>query len=50
MTSNTDSDKYNTCLKLLDEGKYVEAIKLAEILSNDAFRAGVLIDGGLEWT
>ncbi|MAT42457.1 MAG: hypothetical protein CL609_08960 [Anaerolineaceae bacterium] len=46
MTSNTDSDKYNTCSKLLDEGKYVEAIKLAENLSNDAFRAGVLIDGG----
>ena len=46
MVIKTETDKYNLCSKLLDEGKYVEAIKLAETLSSDAFRAAIFIDGG----
>ncbi len=46
MISKTETDKYNTCSKLLDESKYVEAIKLAETLSNDAYRAAIFIDCG----
>lgn len=47
MTSETEIEKYSACSKLLDAGKYVEAVKLAETLSNDAFRAAIFIDGGL---
>jgi tetratricopeptide (TPR) repeat protein len=46
MFSKTETDKYNACSKLQDESKYVEAIKLAETLSNDAFRATIFIDSG----
>jgi hypothetical protein len=46
MTSKEEADKYNACSKLLHEGEYVQAIKLAETLSSDAFRAAILIDGG----
>lgn len=47
MIRKTEADKYNSCLKLLTEGKNVEAIKLAETLSNVAYRAAIFIDGGL---
>ncbi|MFH1908393.1 MAG: LA2681 family HEPN domain-containing protein [Chloroflexota bacterium] len=46
MTNKNEADKYNACSKLLDEGKYVEAVKLAESLSNAPFRAAIFIDGG----
>ena len=46
MTKRTDKDKYITCCKLLDEGKYVEAVKLAELIATAPFRAGIFIDGG----
>ncbi len=46
MTKRTDQDKYTTCSKLLDEGKYVEAVRLAKSLSNAPFRAAIFIDGG----
>ncbi len=46
MTSETEADKYSICSRLLDEGKYVKAVKSAETLSNDAFRAAIFIDGG----
>ncbi len=46
MTSKMEEDKYNTCLKLIDEEKYVEAIELAETLSSDAFRAIIFVDAG----
>jgi len=46
MTSEAEIKKYSTCSKSLDDGKYVEAIKLAETLSTDAFRAGIFINGG----
>jgi hypothetical protein len=46
MTNKLDIDKYHLCSKLLNEGNHVEAIKLAETLSNDAFRAAIFIDGG----
>lgn len=46
MTNKAETDKYNVCSKLLDEGKYLEAVKLAESLSNAPFRAAIFIDGG----
>ena len=46
MISKAEIDKYHLCSKLLDEGKYVDAVKLAKTLSSDAFRAGIFIDGG----
>ena len=46
MTYKTEDDKFNACLKLLDKGNYVKAVKLAESLSNDYSRAEILIDGG----
>ena len=46
MTNKAETDIYNTCSKLLDEGKFVEAVKLAESLSNAPFRAAIFIDGG----
>lgn len=46
MTNKTEADKYNVCSQLLDEGRYVEAVKLAESLSNAPFRAAIFIDGG----
>lgn len=48
MTNKTEADTYNVCSKLLDEGKYVEAVKLAETLTNDPYRAAIFIDGGFE--
>ena len=46
MVTKTEVGTYNTCSRLLDEGKYVEAIKLAETLSKAPFRAAIFIDGG----
>jgi hypothetical protein len=46
MISEKEKIKYSTCLQLLDEGKYIDAIKLAEELTTTAFRAGIFIDGG----
>lgn len=46
MASKKEINTYKTCLRLLDEAKYVEAVKLAESLSTGAFRAGIYIDGG----
>ncbi|MEN6619964.1 MAG: hypothetical protein ABFD50_00210 [Smithella sp.] len=46
MTNKAETEKYIACSKLLDEGKYVEAVKLAESLSNAPFRAAIFIDGG----
>lgn len=46
MTNNNEADKYKTCSRLLDEGKYVKAIELAESLSNAPLRAAIFIDGG----
>lgn len=46
MINTSETEKYHACSKLLDDGKYVEAIKLAETLSTDGFRAGIFIDGG----
>src|SRR6266508_3966067 len=46
MTKRADKDKYIASCKLLDEGKYVEAVKMAESISSAPFRAGIFIDGG----
>ena len=47
MNKKTELEKYDICSKLLDEGKYVEAVKLAESLSYAPFRGGMIfIDGG----
>ncbi len=46
MTKKIDKENYTICCRLLDEGKYVEAVKLAESLSNPPLRAGIFIDGG----
>lgn len=46
MISKAETEKYHLCSKLLDEGKYIDAVKLAKTLSSDAFRAGIFIDGG----
>lgn len=45
MTDEIVLDKYQTCCELLDKGKYIEAVKLAESLP-DTFRAAIFIDGG----
>ena len=42
----TEADKYDACSKFLDEGKFVEAVKMAESLSYAPFRAAIFIDGG----
>lgn len=44
--NNIEVDKYDTCSKFLDEGKYVEAVKMAESLSYAPFCASIFIDGG----
>jgi len=41
-----DTKKYETCTQLLDEGKYREAITLAESVTTPAYRAVIFIDGG----
>lgn len=46
MANKNEVDEYKTCSSLLDEGKYVEAIKIAESMSNSPFRAAIFIDGG----
>lgn len=46
MANNDELEQYKTCVRLLDEGKNVEAVKIAETISNNAFRAVILIDGG----
>ncbi len=46
METLKEIDVYKTCSQLLDEGKYVEAVKLAESLSNAPFRAAIFVDGG----
>jgi tetratricopeptide (TPR) repeat protein len=46
MIKKADKTKYITCSKLLDEAKYVEAVKLATSISYAPFRAGIFIDGG----
>lgn len=46
MADKSETEKYETCSRLLDEGKFVEAIKIAESMSNAAFRAAIFIDGG----
>jgi tetratricopeptide (TPR) repeat protein len=46
MPNKNELNQYETCSRLLDEGKYVEAIKMAESMSNAPFRAAIFIDGG----
>ncbi len=46
MIAENVADQYETCSRLLGEGKYVEAIKIAESISNAPSRAAIFIDGG----
>lgn len=46
MTSKKEIAIYRTCLRLLDEGKFVEAVKLAESIPHSPFSAGIFVDGG----
>lgn len=41
-----DQSTYSECERLLSEGRYKEALSLANSVSMPAFRAGVLIDAG----
>ena len=46
MIPQDETGKYKTCSQLLDEGKYKEALALAESLSVPVFRAAIFIDAG----
>lgn len=46
MIANDEFKKHKACSQLLDDGKYKEALALAESLSIPAFRAAIFIDGG----
>ena len=41
-----DKEKYETSSRLLDEGKYKEALSLAESIATPAFKAAIFVDGG----
>jgi hypothetical protein len=43
---NDEIEKHKACSQLLDNGKYKEALALAESLSTPVFRAAIFIDGG----
>jgi tetratricopeptide (TPR) repeat protein len=46
MTQTKDENKYQICSRMLDEGKYKEALVLSEEISDNALRAAILIDAG----
>jgi tetratricopeptide (TPR) repeat protein len=46
MNTIQDNDTYNKCSQMLDDGRYKEALKLAEAISDDALRAAVFVDAG----
>lgn len=46
MIPREDTEKYKTCTRLLDEGKYEEAVTLSGSISTAELRAAILIDGG----
>jgi len=47
MISAEDTYKYETCSRLLDEGKFKEALTLAESITYPLYRAAILMDAGL---
>lgn len=48
MLGEHETERYQNCERLIDEGKSKEALALAESLSDAALRAAILIDAGLE--
>lgn len=46
MIPTEETEKYRTCSQLLDEGKYQEALDLAESITFSLYRAAIFIDAG----
>lgn len=48
MDNLTEFKKFENCSNLINEGKYLDAIKIAKSLESDYYRAAIYIDAGFE--
>lgn len=46
MSETDDLEKYELCSRMMDEGKYGDALKQAETIQNIGYRASILVDAG----
>ena len=46
MIDDKDSKNYDLCSRLMDEGKYSDALRQADTILNPGYRASILVDAG----